>query len=141
MVTLNNKRIGWGEPVSETAQTRGATASSGECEDTLSQYLSEMGRTRLLTPQREVELASELQSERNKFRAGLLRISFVADKALQLISDVQSGILRGDRVLDYAAGNAEAKQSILGRLPHNLELSRQIWENEKTKRSISENKL
>jgi RNA polymerase primary sigma factor len=129
MVTLQNERLGWNDPTTSSG-SRGLAASQGESEDSLSQYLSEMGRTRLLTPDREVELASELQIERNKFRAGLLRIAFVADKAIALLDDVHKGILRGDRVLDYAAGNADAKRELLGRLPHHCPLLEQLRDNE-----------
>lgn len=127
-ISLQDDRGGWQgsstEPLSDRVSA--APPSSSEAEDSLSLYLSEMGQTRLLTPEREVELASTLQVERNKFRAGLLRIRLVSGKAVELLQDVQRGILRGDRVLDYASGNAEAKRSILGRLPHNLRLVEQI---------------
>lgn len=131
-ISLQDDRGGWQSDDTEQGPERASSAppSSSETEDSLSLYLSEMGRTRLLTPQREVELASNLQIERNKFRAGLLRISLVSGKALQLLQDVQRGILRGDRVLDYASGNAEAKQSILGRLPHNVRLVELLRANE-----------
>lgn len=130
MVSLERDQFGWGDPATQQSGPRGLTVATGECEDSLSQYLSEMGRTRLLTPEREVQLATKLQSERNKFRAGLLRISTVADKSAELLREVGSGDLRGDRVLDYAAGNAEAKQDILGRFPHNLRLIEQIGDHE-----------
>ncbi|MDG2220265.1 MAG: sigma-70 family RNA polymerase sigma factor [Rubripirellula sp.] len=131
-ISLQDDRGGWQEANAEQGVSRMNAASSlnGDSEDSLSQYLSEMGQTRLLTPQREVELASTLQVERNKFRAGLLRIRLVSGKAIELLRDVQRGILRGDRVLDYASGNAEAKRAILGRLPHNLRLVEQIGEHE-----------
>ena len=141
-ISLQDERGGWQEASSDRAAGRAtaAPASSGESEDSLSQYLSEMGQTRLLTPQRERELASTLQAERNKFRIGLLRISVVSGKAVALLRDVQRGILRGDRVLDYASGNAEAKQSILGRLPHNL-LRSLVQRRERAVRLIEEQKI
>jgi len=130
MVTLNREQFSWVDPAPQQNGTRGLSAASGDCEDSLSQYLSEMGRTRLLTPELEVELATKLPNQRNKFRAGLLRISLVADKSAELLRHVQDGELRGDRVLDYAAGNAEAKRDLLGRLPHNLQLIDQLRDNE-----------
>jgi len=129
MVTFNSDHIDWANPDmarKSRAAKPAVTDHSGDSEDSLSQYLSEMGRTRLLTPAREVELATELDRERNKFRAGLLRVGSIADKMIDLLHAVERGEIRGDRILDYAVGNAEAKRDVLERLPANLPTIEQL---------------
>src|SRR6056297_1132733 len=92
----------------------------GDDDDSIGRYLSEMGRTSLLTRAEELELATQLDHHRNRFRVGMLRIGFVTRAILSTMDEVRSAQRRADRALNFSVGDAETKRDLLSRLPHNL---------------------
>lgn len=104
---------------------RSGLAASGsgraELDDFLGNYLAEMGRRPLLTRKQEIELARGLERHRRKYRAGLLRIGLVAGEIHQLLARIDAGQIRADRALNFSVSDKDAKQDLLGRLPHNVQ--------------------
>ena len=98
-----------------------AGRSKSDDDDSVGRYLSEMGRTALLTRAEEVRLASRIDHFRKRFRFGMLRIGFVARATLTTLAEVQNAERRSDRVLNFSVADAEAKRDLLSRLPYNLE--------------------
>jgi RNA polymerase primary sigma factor len=88
--------------------------------DPVQLYLREIGRTPLLTRQRELELAVTLCDARTSFCRNLLRSQTVLRAAVEWLTKVNSGELRPDTVLNFSQSDREGKRNLLGRLPHNL---------------------
>jgi RNA polymerase primary sigma factor len=99
---------------------RVVVSSSQAAEDSLQTYLSQMGSIPLLTPPQELELAKKLESNRRRFRRGLLEFDFVLRSAVEQLAGVQSGQLRFDKTVQVSLSDRLEKHQILGRLPHNL---------------------
>ncbi|TWU60723.1 RNA polymerase sigma factor RpoD [Rubripirellula tenax] len=88
--------------------------------DTLGLYLEEIARTPLLSPAAELSLAVKMDVARRAFRREMLRIGFVAEEVVRELSAVAGGAKRADRALDYSVSDAQAKRSLVNRLPQNL---------------------
>lgn len=94
--------------------------------DMVNVYLCEIGRTPLLNRQSELTLARTLGEARDSFRRNLLRIDIVMREAVAQLHRVQTGQIRPDIILNFTQSDREAKQRLLGRLPHNLRTLTQI---------------
>lgn len=104
--------------------------------DTVDTYLRQIATHPLLSKEQEYQWAARLDRFRHRLRRELLSIGVVADQAVELLQQSLDGRLRADRVLDFCASDHEAKDSIMGRLTHNLRTLNAL--RERHRRSISD---
>lgn len=88
-------------------------------DDPVRMYLTQMGTIPLLTRQREVALAKQIERMRRKFRTKLLECDYVLKLSSQTLHRVASGELPFDRHIQVSEGDFE-KGRILNRLRSNL---------------------
>lgn len=114
-------------------------------DDPVRMYLTQMGEIPLLTRQREIMFARQIESSRRKFRAKLLESDYVLQHAVRTLRRVFHNELPFDRNVQVSAIDSMEKQQIVGRFPHNLEsLERMVKRNRRdyrvaTSKSRSEN--
>ncbi|MBO7725052.1 MAG: sigma-70 family RNA polymerase sigma factor [Thermoguttaceae bacterium] len=82
-------------------------------------YLTQMGEIPLLTRQREVMLAKQIERMRRKFRTKLLECDYVLRTATQILHRIASGELPFDRNIQVSDGDFEKRQ-IQARFRSNL---------------------
>ena len=92
---------------------------SGESFDPVRMYLTQMGEIPLLTRQREVMLAKQIERMRRKFRTKLLECDYVLRTATQILHRIASGELPFDRNIQVSDGDFEKRQ-IQARFRSNL---------------------
>jgi RNA polymerase primary sigma factor len=93
---------------------------SDEMADCTRLYLQQMGRTPLLTRERELELAIEIDTTRRSFRKNMLRMDFVMQAVVADLERVVDGRERADRTLDFDVKDRQAKKRALTLLASNL---------------------
>jgi RNA polymerase primary sigma factor len=114
-------------------------------DDPVRMYLTQMGEIPLLTRQREIALAKQIEITRRKFRAKLLECDYVLQHAVRTLQRVHHNELPFDRTVQVSETNSLEKQQIMGRFPHNLRtLERIVMRNHRdylsaTNKSFSEN--
>jgi RNA polymerase primary sigma factor len=89
-------------------------------DDPVRMYLTQMGEIPLLTRQREIALAKQIEVTRRKFRAKLLECDYVLQHAVRTLQRVHHNELPFDRTVQVSETNSLEKQQIMGRFPHNL---------------------
>ncbi len=90
-------------------------------DDPVRMYLTQMGEIPLLTRQEEISLAKKIELTRMAFRQKVLESDFCAAQAVCIIRQVQHGTLPFDRTMKISTSEQSAKQTIVERLPGNLE--------------------
>lgn len=111
-------------------------------DDPIRMYLSQMGEIPLLTRQREITLAKDIEISRRKFRAKLFECDYVLRHAVRTLQRVQSGELPFDRTIQVSVTDCLEKKQILGRLAINLETLKNILRrNEKDYREATSKSL
>jgi RNA polymerase primary sigma factor len=100
-------------------QTAG-TESYEDTVDAIGLYMQQMGSTPLLTSQRELELAMQIDSVRATYRRNMLRIDSVMQSVIEDLAAVRKGQGRLDRVLDFDSRDPAAKRRLLCLLELNL---------------------
>ncbi len=91
-----------------------------ELSDSIRLYMLQMGRTPLLTRQRELQLAKEIDGARQAIRRNMLRIDFVVQAVVEDLTLVADGCARADRVLEFDLKDQRAKKRALTQLASNL---------------------
>ncbi len=89
-------------------------------DDPVRMYLTQMGEIPLLTRQREIALAKQIEVTRRKFRAKLLECDYVLQHAVRTLRRVHHNELPFDRTVQVSVTDSLEKQQIMGRFPHNL---------------------
>ncbi len=89
-------------------------------DDPVRMYLTQMGEIPLLTRQREIALAKQIEVTRRKFRAKLLECDYVLQHAVRILKRVHNSELPFDRTVQVSVTDSLEKQQIMGRFPNNL---------------------
>jgi len=89
-------------------------------DDPIRMYLTQMGEIPLLTRQREISLAKQIEVTRRKFRAKLLECDYVLQHAVRTLKRVHINDLPFDRTVQVSVTDSLEKQQIMGRFPLNL---------------------
>ncbi len=96
------------------------TTSALSSRDPVRMYLSQMGDIPLLTREREIFLAKQIEVTRKRFRRVLMECDFSMNIALETLEKVYAGELPFERTLRTSETENVRKEQILGRMPHNL---------------------
>jgi RNA polymerase primary sigma factor len=89
-------------------------------DDPVRMYLTQMGEIPLLSRQREVSLARQIEFSRARFRRRVLECDYVMQTAIKVLRRVLEGDLPFDRTVQVSVSDQLEKAQILGRLPINL---------------------
>ncbi|MDO5579827.1 MAG: sigma-70 family RNA polymerase sigma factor [Planctomycetia bacterium] len=89
-------------------------------DDPVRMYLTQMGEIPLLTRQREVYLAKQIELTRLKFRTKLLECDYVMQHAVRTLKRVHENDLPFDRTVQVSEADNLEKRQILCRFPANL---------------------
>lgn len=89
-------------------------------DDPVRMYLTQMGEIPLLTRQREITLARQIETCRRKFRAKLLECDYVLQHAVRTLKRVHHNELPFDRTVQVSVTDSLEKVQIMGRFPLNL---------------------
>ncbi len=99
--------------------------------DPIRMYLSQMGHIPLLSREREIFLAKQIELTRRWFRRKMLESDFAVRMAIEIVQKVQAGELPFERTLRTSETENVRKEQILGRIPVNLPtIQRLLKENE-----------
>lgn len=100
--------------------------------DPIRMYLSQMGHIPLLSREREIFLAKQIELSRRWFRRKMLESDFAVRMAIEIVQKVQAGELPFERTLRTSETENVRKEQILGRIPVNLPtIQRLLDENER----------
>ena len=83
-------------------------------------YLSQMGNIPLLSREREIFLAKQIELTRKWFRRKAMESDFALRLAVEMFEKVQAGELPFERTLRTSETENTRKEQIVGRLPVNL---------------------
>jgi RNA polymerase primary sigma factor len=89
-------------------------------DDPIRMYLTQMGEIPLLTRQREISLAKQIEVTRRKFRAKLLECDYVLQSAVRTLDRVHQNDLPFDRTVQVSVTDNLEKEQIKGRIKWNL---------------------
>ena len=90
-------------------------------DDPVRMYLTQMGEIPLLTRQREIQLARQIESTRLKFRTKLLECDYVLQHSVRTLKRVFDNELPFDRTVQVSDSDNLEKRQIMGRFPYNLQ--------------------
>jgi RNA polymerase primary sigma factor len=93
---------------------------SSSSRDPIRMYLSQMGNIPLLSREREIFLAKQIELSRKWLRRKILESDFALRAATDIVLKVQSGELPFERTLRTSETENVRKEQILGRMPVNL---------------------
>jgi RNA polymerase primary sigma factor len=88
--------------------------------DPIRMYLSQMGDIPLLSREKEIFLAKQIELTRRWFRRIILENDFAVRLAVETVQKVQAGELPFERTLRTSETENVRKEQILGRIPVNL---------------------
>lgn len=88
--------------------------------DPVRMYLSQMGNIPLLTRDREIFLAKQIEIARRRMRRAVMECDFSLRIAVDLLKKVQAGELPFERTLRTSDTENVRKEQIIGRMPTNL---------------------
>ncbi|NNJ26054.1 sigma-70 family RNA polymerase sigma factor [Alienimonas chondri] len=88
--------------------------------DPIRMYLSQMGGIPLLSREREIFLAKQIEASRKWFRRHAVESDWILGKAVEMFERVHAGTLPFERTLRISETENTRKEQILGRLPLNL---------------------
>jgi RNA polymerase primary sigma factor len=96
--------------------------------DPIRMYLSQMGNIPLLSRQREIFLAKQIELTRKRFRRTVLESDFALTNTVETLERVFAGELPFERTLRTSETEDVQKEQILGRMPHNLKTLRHLMQ-------------
>lgn len=96
------------------------TSSALSSRDPVRMYLSQMGDIPLLTREREIFLAKQIEVTRKRFRRTVMECDFSMNAALETLEKVFAGELPFERTLRTSETENVRKEQIMGRMPHNI---------------------
>ena len=94
--------------------------ASASSRDPIRMYLSQMGNIPLLSREKEIYLAKQIEVTRKWFRRIMLESDFALNIAVETLHKVRTGELPFERTLRTSETENVQKEQILGRMPHNL---------------------
>ncbi|ODA31266.1 sigma-70 family RNA polymerase sigma factor [Planctopirus hydrillae] len=94
--------------------------SNSSSRDPIRMYLSQMGHIPLLTREREIYLAKQIEMTRRWFRRRMLESDFAIRIVVDTVHKVRLGELPFERTLRTSDTESVQKDQILARMPHNL---------------------
>ena len=125
--------LGDGEPGSPTGEREGSSSDEHEAaslssRDPIRMYLSQMGNIPLLSREREIFLAKQIEITRKWFRRLILQSDFALKIAVETLEKVHAGELPFERTLRTSETENTRKEQIQGRMPHNLKTIRGLMQ-------------
>lgn len=96
--------------------------------DPIRMYLSQMGNIPLLSREREIFLAKQIELTRKRFRRTVVESDFALSLAVEIFEKVHAGELPFERTLRTSETENVRKEQIMGRMPHNLKTMRHLLE-------------
>ncbi len=105
-------------PLARSLMTPETSALSSR--DPIRMYLSQMGNIPLLSRDREIFLAKQIEITRKRFRRTVLESDFALSEAVAILEKVHAQELPFERTLRTSETENVQKEQILGRMPHNL---------------------
>jgi len=108
-------------PEETIAKELALSASDRTIDDPVRMYLQQMGEIPLLTRDREIQLASRIETTRKHFRMRILQCEYVLDKVVEILDEVRSGDLPFDRTMRMSDALDLSKDEIIKRLPANVD--------------------
>ena len=106
----------------------GSDAQALSSRDPIRMYLSQMGGIPLLSREREIFLAKQIEASRKWFRRHAVESDWVLGKAVEMFQRVLDGTLPFERTLRISETENTRKEQILGRLPLNLPTMNRLLE-------------
>ncbi len=106
----------------------GPESSALSSRDPIRMYLSQMGNIPLLSREKEIYLAKQIELTRKRFRRCLVESDFIVRNVVDTLEKVHAGDLPFERTLRTSETEAVQKEQILGRMPHNLKTLRHLLE-------------
>jgi RNA polymerase primary sigma factor len=100
--------------------------TSRRTDDPIRLYLTQMGEIPLLTRQEEVDLARKIELSRMAFRRKMLEVDYCARNAINLLQQVQEGMLSFDRTMKISTADNLVRAVIKRRLPFNIQTSNKL---------------
>lgn len=98
------------------------TESEGrKIDDPIRMYLTQMGEIPLLTREEEISLARKIELTRIAFRRKVLESDYCARTAIEILQQVDEGILPFDRTMKMSSGEGQERMMVKNRLPANIE--------------------
>ncbi len=88
--------------------------------DPIRMYLSQMGNIPLLSREREIFLAKQIEMTRKRMRRTIVESDFAIRAVFETLEKVYAGELPFERTLRTSETENAQKEQILGRMPHNL---------------------
>jgi RNA polymerase primary sigma factor len=98
----------------------GAEAAALSSRDPIRMYLSQMGNIPLLSREREIFLAKQIEITRKRFRRTVLESDFALRIAVETFEKVRNSELPFERTLRTSETEAVGKEQIQGRMTENL---------------------
>jgi RNA polymerase primary sigma factor len=98
----------------------GAEAAALSSRDPIRMYLSQMGNIPLLSREREIFLAKQIEITRKRFRRTVLESDFALKIAVETFEKVRANELPFERTLRTSETEAVGKEQIQGRMTENL---------------------
>jgi len=96
--------------------------------DPIRMYLSQMGNIPLLSREKEIFLAKQIEMTRRWFRRLMLESDFAVRLAMETVLKVQAGELPFERTLRTSETENVRKEQILGRIPVNVPTMQRLLE-------------
>ncbi len=96
------------------------TSAPRRIDDPIRMYLTQMGQIPLLTRKSEIALARKIEITRMGFRRKMLQCDYCARNSVEVLQQVQSGIMSFDRTLKIGTNPNSTKAAIKKRMPVNL---------------------
>ncbi|MBN2582990.1 MAG: RNA polymerase subunit sigma-70, partial [Planctomycetes bacterium] len=90
---------------------------SKRIDDPVRMYLTQMGEIPLLTRDQEISLAKKIELTRKQFRRKVLESMLSISTAIDILSQVDRGLLPFDRTMKISVSENLAKETITERLP------------------------
>lgn len=110
-----------GSSGSGTTQEKGMDLGAAALSrDPVRMYLSQMGNIPLLSREREIFLAKQIEIARRRMRRAVMESDFALRVAVDLLKKVQAGELPFERTLRTSDTENVRKEQIVGRMPTNL---------------------
>lgn len=112
--------------------------SSSSSRDPIRMYLSQMGHIPLLSREREIHLAKEIEVTRKWFRRKMVESDFAIRIAIDIVQKVHRGELPFERTLRTSETENLQKDQILARIPHNVPTILRLLEENKVDFAITQ---
>jgi len=95
-------------------------------DDPIRMYLTQMGEIPLLTREKEISLARKIEMARMIFRRKMLESDYCAKGAVEILNEVEEGILSFDRTMKISTAENLVRGVIKRRLPQNIRTANEL---------------